>query len=676
MCLATEEEKVKENSMKNTKQRSARQRSDLWLAGGLMCLWLTAPTLAHSAVYTVTHTGDAGAGSLRQAITDSNLSAGSDLIHFNITGGTGPYFIRPATALPWSTDPVEIDGYTQPGSAPASDVVPANLQVVLDGSNCGSCDGLVIAGGGSRVRGLVVSHFQRFGVVVGNYGGSIVEGNHIGTNPAGTGASGNGHPNNCVCGLLISDSGHNTVGGMHPEARNVISGNRRDGLCIDGEESVENRVEGNFIGVDAYGSTALPNGTDGEGVSITNGAAFNSIGGPDPALGNVISGNGGVGVFISASDWNQVVFNRIGTDLHGHTGLGNGQDGVYLWGSAHSVIERNLVSANGWAGVELRGSSSSENQVVGNWIGTDAAGTSGLGNGTQGINLVEAPRNFIGHPSDEGRNVVADNDSDGIRVYGTSAVDNEIVGNWIGTDGGGNAALGNGRDGISIDAAVATAIVLNVVAANAGDGVEISGSGVATQLHENGIGVGAWGLALGNQGDGVRVDGATDSYIGGGNTIAYNGQSGVHIASGTRNTIHDSSIVHNGGLGIDLGPSGVTANDSLDADTGANGLQNFPEVRRVYAATGTTAILLALHSTPATTFELVMYLCEIPDASGHGEAQVFLASTSVTTDAGGNGSTTITLPSALPVGTYVTATATDPWGSTSELSRAAVVSGP
>lgn len=68
---------------------------------------------APGAVFTVTNNLNTGAGSLRQAVIDANASAGLDTIQFQI--GMGPVEINNATALPEITQPVIIDGTTQPG---------------------------------------------------------------------------------------------------------------------------------------------------------------------------------------------------------------------------------------------------------------------------------------------------------------------------------------------------------------------------------------------------------------------------------------------------------------------------------------------------------------------------------------------------------------------------------
>jgi hypothetical protein len=70
-----------------------------------------------STTITVTNTNDSGAGSLRQAISDDNVSSNLNRIHFGIGSTCGPRIINLATPLPTITGPVVIDGYTQPGSA-------------------------------------------------------------------------------------------------------------------------------------------------------------------------------------------------------------------------------------------------------------------------------------------------------------------------------------------------------------------------------------------------------------------------------------------------------------------------------------------------------------------------------------------------------------------------------
>ena len=84
----------------------------------------------------VRNTNDDGAGSLREAINCSNMLPGTDTIAFDIPG-TGVHTITPASALPMVTDPVIIDGYTQPGASPNTQSTgdDAVLLIELDGRN-------------------------------------------------------------------------------------------------------------------------------------------------------------------------------------------------------------------------------------------------------------------------------------------------------------------------------------------------------------------------------------------------------------------------------------------------------------------------------------------------------------------------------------------------------------
>jgi hypothetical protein len=153
------------------------------------------------------------------------------------------------------------------------------------------------------------------------------------------------------------------------------------------------------------------------------------------------------------------------------------------------------------------------------------------------------------------------------------------------------------------------------------------------------------------------------------NVIASNVGPGVAIlGTATGNVIAANSIDNNGGLGIDLGLEGVTANDTLDPDAGPNTLQNHPVITSAITNFVGTITTGTLNSTPNTTFGIHLYGSPAADPSGFGEGRIFLEEVNVTTDAAGNA--TFTIPSvAIPVGQVVSATATGP-GGTSEFSRA------
>ena len=147
-----------------------------------------------------------------------------------------------------------------------------------------------------------------------------------------------------------------------------------------------------------------------------------------------------------------------------------------------------------------------------------------------------------------------------------------------------------------------------------------------------------------------------------GNTIGFNGHDGINV-SGTRNIIRGNSIFSNGtlaaDLGIDLGPDGVTANDTGDGDTGANNLQNFPLISSAKVTGSLFTINGTLNSNASRTYTIDFYSNVACDTSGNGEGKTYLGSlSSVATDGSGNASFTFH-PSAMNVGAVITATATD-----------------
>ncbi|HVK54495.1 MAG TPA: DUF4347 domain-containing protein, partial [Burkholderiales bacterium] len=268
------------------------------------------------ATFTVTNTSDSGAGSFRQAIIDANAAAGADTIDFNTGGGLAT--ISVTSALPNITDVVNIDGTTQPGFVG----VPV---VELDGSLLATDqDGLRILSGasGSTIRGLIINDFGFAGISLQSAANVTIQGNYIGTDAIGMAAE-----SNRLFGIIVdTGSSNNTIGGAGAGERNIISGNTLYGILITG--STGNNVLGNFIGVDAAGSSALANGDNG--IRIVNASNNNVIGGAAVGAANVISGNGNYGILIGDSDNNRVLGNLIGTDAAGTSSIGNGDVGIRI----------------------------------------------------------------------------------------------------------------------------------------------------------------------------------------------------------------------------------------------------------------------------------------------------------------------------------------------------------
>jgi hypothetical protein len=322
------------------------------------------------ATFTVVNTNNSGPGSLRQALLDAmaRISAGNNLIAFNLPG-SGVQTIAPQSALPRITEPVTIDAFTQPGASAntSSNGNNALPRVRLDGVNAGGASsGLVIAGGNSIIRGLVIVRFGDHGILLTNAGGNRTGGNWIGIDTDNTNQA------NALSGVVIDDSPNNVIGGSTPAARKVISGNTGRGVFIDNAGASNNLVQGNFICTRLFAETNLPN--LGGGVEILD-APRNRV------LDNVISGNLGPGVEINGAPatGNVVQGNGIGTDASGtaripntgygvyihtsasgnsiggtNTGAGNriafnGDDGVYIQAGTNNAIRANSISTNGTA---------------------------------------------------------------------------------------------------------------------------------------------------------------------------------------------------------------------------------------------------------------------------------------------------------------------------------------
>ncbi|MDQ5867549.1 MAG: CSLREA domain-containing protein, partial [Chloroflexota bacterium] len=236
---------------------------------------------------------------LREAIQEANavpVPSSYDTITFNI--GTGLQTITPASLLPDINDPVRIDGTTQPGYAGTPIIQLTGQQPNF---------GLTLNTNNSTVMGLVINGFGGAIYIIGGTG-NLIQGNYIGTNPTGTSAV----PN--AGGILLDNAPNNTVGGTTAAARNLISGNSGPGVNIVNSGSTGNLIQGNYIGTNAAGTSALPNGT---GIILDN-APNNTIGGTAAGAGNLISGNTGAGVdVVSGTTGTLLQGNYIGTNAAG-----------------------------------------------------------------------------------------------------------------------------------------------------------------------------------------------------------------------------------------------------------------------------------------------------------------------------------------------------------------------
>jgi len=512
--------------------------------GATLTVDSTADTSDFSTADAVCDTDDSvgdGPCTLRAAIEQANFDAGTDTIAFSISG-VGPHTISPGSALPIITDPVIIDGYTQPGASantnPIASGSNAVLKIILDGTSAGAgVDGLSITAGSSTVKGLVINQFGDDGIELATNGSNAIQGNYIGTDAAGSAALGNSS-----IGVIVFGVPDNTIGGTGPGARNIISGNST-GVAIIESAAMGNSVQGNYIGTDATGTLDLGNSVDG--VYIT-GAPGNTIGGTASGARNVISGNTDAGVIIdgSGATGNKVEGNYIGTDAAGSAALGN-LTGVFIVFAPGNTIggtasgARNVISGNNGFGVVLEGAG---NKVEGNYIGTDATGSAALGN-FDGVGI-NAPSNTIGGTASGARNVISGNYEVGIII--TFETGNKVEGNYIGTDATGSAALGN-THGVLIDSSSNTiggtaSGARNIISGNNEHAIIIENTATANKVEGNYIGTDVTGTApLGNTGFGVYILFASSNIIGG-------------TAAGARNVISGNDI------GVYIVGGGATGN--------------------------------------------------------------------------------------------------------------------
>jgi len=486
--------------------------------------------------------------------------------------------------------------------------------IELSGASAGFSSGLILHGS-STLKGLAINGFQQDGVQALQTN-NFIQACRIGTDPAGGTARANAQ-----YGIYIDTGGSCTVGGTSAGLGNLISGNGTYGIFDNGTSDV---IQGNLIGTDATGTAAIPNGI---GVVLAGSQA--TVGGAVPGAGNLISGNATHGISLTAGALATVIQgNRIGTNAAGtaavpNTGFGIRNTGLTTTIGGATAGAGNTVSGNGGGGIVIVSSANAITgngcTLQGNQIGTNAAGTAALGNGSDGVTIQGAANALVGGSGAGQGNLISGNAGNGITILGAETLQfgqatARIIKNQIGTDATGLSSLANGQDGIYI----------------ASDGTFISS-----------------------------------------NLILFNAQQGVHVVSGSGNLISSNSIFSNGGLGIELGFAGIIPNDPLDSDLGPNNQQNYPILSAALAG-GSTSVVGQLNSTPNTHFTIEWFSSPTANPSGYGDGKTYQTTTIATTDITGSVALNANLPS-LPLGTLVTATATDPLGNTSSFSPAIAV---
>lgn len=561
---------------------------------------------------------------------------------------------------------------------------------------------------GNLISGNGVNNFGADGIEISGAGAS---GNRIGNNIIGLNLNGAAALGNLGSGIYIDNAPNTQIGTENSSERNIISGNSGSGgITLIGSGSSGTVIKANYLGTDKTGTVAINNNANGIYVESSN----NLIGGTTFSSGNVIAGfhettnKSGKGIYLFyGAHGNTIQGNYIGTNANGTASLSNLATGIEVTGANNTVIggtsaaARNLISGNA-SGININGNADNV-RVQGNYIGTNPAGNSALPNRFTGVTVDNATNTSIGGTAAGAGNVISASgtggNDHGIRLaYSTGA---KVQGNRIGTNANGTAALGNGGAGIQVFQGNnnliggTTPAARNLISGNSNNGIYISANNVTVQ--GNYIGTDASGtLDLGNgkpTGAAGIENSGTNNTIGGtgagaGNIIAFSGSTtccgrpfgvGVRVF-GTGHRIRGNSIFSNAEIGINLeggneGSSGfrVTANDSCDADTGANNLQNFPVLTAATSAGGSTVITGTLNSIASTAYSLDFFASPACDLSGNGEGRTHLGSATVNTDGSCNAPVNVTLPVGIASGGVITATATDAQGNTSEFSACRAV---
>ena len=317
-------------------------------------------------------------------------------------------------------------------------------------------------------RNILSGFFYQALIINASHNNTII-GNYIGVTKTGIEPLGNGwvdferhdyealKPGQCKSGILIfAASTTNHIGGSNPGERNIICASGRAGIRIEGTGTNNNTVKGNYIGLGVDGETVLANGESGIWLSI--GAAYNSIGGEEDGAGNVISGNQSSGIQMRyANEFNSISGNLVGTNATATELRPNAHNGIYFFGSASNGYPQNniigpdnIIIANGneraeenlnstWAAIRMDSSGTSNNSILGNYLGTNPQGTLASEYNSGVIIASGSHHNTIGPD-----NIIAENKKYGVWVRDENSLCNHITQNLIYHNESGAIYLQNG----------------------------------------------------------------------------------------------------------------------------------------------------------------------------------------------------------------------------------------
>ncbi|GAB4405960.1 MAG: hypothetical protein OHK0053_32040 [Microscillaceae bacterium] len=476
-------------------------------------------------IFTVTNNNDSGPGSLRQALLEANANPGDDVIEFT----TNPVTLSLLTPLPNIIDEVNIDFVTAPGlfTIDAGGIGP-NPALVVNAPN-------VIIQGGEIINAAVGIQVNSSGInyeinaMVINNSGDAIQLNNVNSPVQGL-------IQNCILGFLTDGltRAENTNRGIviqNSDGLTISScliGHSPIGILINNSTNIT--IDNNNIGLD-FNENILGTLPNDEGISIQGGSSFIDI------TNNVISGNTLYGISIAVGDDINILNNYIGTDGSGTLARGNGT-GIYIEGFDNIVIDNNIISANS-SGITSADVGITNLIIRNNHIGTDASGNVDLGNFFDGIALGYIDTSII-----DG-NVVSANGGNGIYIFALGS-NLQIINNRVGTNQAGNAQLANGVRGIDLFDVGNSIIEANLISGNSNDGLSLSESFTNTIANNFiGTDTGGTN-SVPNGAAGIFVDGvASTNNEFWGNTIAFNNGNGIQINAGSGNEVYANFISPN-----------------------------------------------------------------------------------------------------------------------------------
>lgn len=527
--------------------------------------------------------------------------------------------------------------------------------------------------------------------------GDVIQGNYIGVSFDGV-----TRVSNTVNGIRLYGGTNITIGGSVPGAGNVIAGNGDYNLYAF-EDTVDLKVQGNHVGLGADGKTTYwSTSALGRAGMVLSGSGL-LIGGTDTNARNYVGGNGGYGIFLLRATNTLIQGNWVGIGPDGTNVVENGpylsSYGIYLGLDSYRTTVGGLVPAarNVVAGdyAAIYAQFTASNTIQGNYLGITPSGTIAVTNTQYGVEINAGYACLIGGTNAGAGNVIYGRQS-AVGLVTTGTHHNVVQGNLINLDPAGNIMVTTVLHGISVVNAQsnqiggAVAAARNVIFASTAGIQFYQSNAIGNVAQGNYIGVGPDGYSPRkfptNAGTGVDVFltrggntiGGTNA--GEGNIIAHHAYGIIVFGSNATptailgNTIYSNVWNNAPNIGIDLAPEGIgangtSANDPVpDADIGPNKLQNFPVITNAISLPGSTRVQGYLASAASTRYRIEFFYSDTTNAEG----RAFLGATNILTAANGTGTFSAVLWGYAATSRYITATATDPSGNTSEFCPGAV----